>query len=206
MCMEIRDHSLSFFENLNKKSKNFLVWGSLWKIAAHRTDAHSWTFGYLKVAWIGDALSCSMWGYGRWILCYEHMFLLSIWLIYFCFPSIMYHNKWLPFSILVILVSVRLSPIPLSVVLLVHLIGSVIPTDKFDVQWLHCVILKWDLHDFRLGANTKHLAAVAVSRLQGELAKEGREPPTSAFKRSRENIIPEQVTQARSSEMGKGLK
>ncbi|XP_073021851.1 chaperone protein ClpD, chloroplastic-like isoform X2 [Primulina eburnea] len=58
----------------------------------------------------------------------------------------------------------------------------------------------------RLGANANHLAAVAVSRLQGELAKEGREPPTSAFKRSQENIIPEKVTQTRSAEMGKEKK
>ncbi|XP_073269932.1 chaperone protein ClpD, chloroplastic isoform X2 [Primulina huaijiensis] len=58
----------------------------------------------------------------------------------------------------------------------------------------------------RLGANANHLAAVAVSRLQGELAKEGREPPTSAFKRSRENIIPEKVTQTRSAETGKEKK
>ncbi|XP_073053849.1 chaperone protein ClpD, chloroplastic-like [Primulina eburnea] len=55
----------------------------------------------------------------------------------------------------------------------------------------------------RLGANANHLTAVAVSRLQGELAKEGREPPTSAFKRSRENVVPEKVDQARSAETGK---
>ncbi|XP_075520386.1 chaperone protein ClpD, chloroplastic isoform X2 [Primulina tabacum] len=58
----------------------------------------------------------------------------------------------------------------------------------------------------RLGANANHLAAVAVSRLQGELAKEGREPPTSVFKRSQENSIPEKVTQTRSAEMGKEKK
>ena len=33
-----------------------------------------------------------------------------------------------------------------------------------------------DQYDFRLGANVNHLAAVAVSRLQGELAKDGSEP------------------------------
>lgn len=29
---------------------------------------------------------------------------------------------------------------------------------------------------YRLGANVNHLAAMAVTRLQGELAKDGREP------------------------------
>ncbi|KZV22620.1 chaperone protein ClpD, chloroplastic [Dorcoceras hygrometricum] len=87
-----------------------------------------------------------------------------------------------------------------------ELIGFMIPTDDFDVQWLHHVILKSYLNDFRLGANANHLAAVAVSRLQGELAKDGREPATSAFKRSRENVVPEKVTQARSAELGKDKK
>ncbi|KAI3463509.1 hypothetical protein Pfo_020172 [Paulownia fortunei] len=41
----------------------------------------------------------------------------------------------------------------------------------------------------RLGVNVNYLAAVAVSRLQGELAKEGREPATTTFKKSRENIF-----------------
>ncbi|KAL0354930.1 UNVERIFIED_CONTAM: Chaperone protein ClpD, chloroplastic [Sesamum radiatum] len=52
----------------------------------------------------------------------------------------------------------------------------------------------------RLGVNVNHLAAVAVSRLQGELAKEGREPASIAFKRSPENIFPEKITHARSPE------
>ncbi|KAK4436728.1 Chaperone protein ClpD, chloroplastic [Sesamum alatum] len=52
----------------------------------------------------------------------------------------------------------------------------------------------------RLGVNVNHLAAVAVSRLQGELAKEGREPASTAFKRSPENIFPEKVTHARPPE------
>ncbi|KAL2533960.1 Chaperone protein ClpD [Abeliophyllum distichum] len=51
----------------------------------------------------------------------------------------------------------------------------------------------------RLGANVNNLAAVAVSRLQGELAKDGREPP-NALKRSRENSFPEKVTRVRSPE------
>ncbi|KAL0319015.1 UNVERIFIED_CONTAM: Chaperone protein ClpD, chloroplastic [Sesamum angustifolium] len=51
-----------------------------------------------------------------------------------------------------------------------------------------------------LGVNVNHLAAVAVSRLQGELAKEGREPASTAFKRSPESIFPEKVTHARSPE------
>ncbi|KAH6758632.1 Clp ATPase [Perilla frutescens var. frutescens] len=52
----------------------------------------------------------------------------------------------------------------------------------------------------RLGVNVNHLATVAVSRLQGELAKEGREPASTAFKRSQENIFPEKVTHARPPE------
>ncbi|KAI3455190.1 hypothetical protein Pfo_011853 [Paulownia fortunei] len=58
----------------------------------------------------------------------------------------------------------------------------------------------------RLGVNVNHLAAVAVSRLQGELAKEGREPASTAFKRSRENIFPEKVTHARSPEKAREKK
>lgn len=49
-----------------------------------------------------------------------------------------------------------------------------------------------------------HLAAMAVARLQGELAKEGREPASAAFKRSRDNILPEKVTQGRSPEKSRG--
>ncbi|KAG8379623.1 hypothetical protein BUALT_Bualt07G0108000 [Buddleja alternifolia] len=58
----------------------------------------------------------------------------------------------------------------------------------------------------RLGVNVNHLAAVAVSRLQGELAKEGREPASAAFKRSREKIIPEKITHARSPEKAREKK
>ncbi|KAL8480526.1 hypothetical protein ACS0TY_027170 [Phlomoides rotata] len=45
---------------------------------------------------------------------------------------------------------------------------------------------------------------MAVSRLQGKLAKEGREPASAAFKRSRENILPEKVNQVRSPEKSRG--
>lgn len=37
---------------------------------------------------------------------------------------------------------------------------------------------------YRLGANVNHLAAVAVTRLQGELAKDGREPLPSKGEKS----------------------
>nr|GMD38790.1 chaperone protein ClpD, chloroplastic isoform X2 [Ipomoea batatas] len=50
----------------------------------------------------------------------------------------------------------------------------------------------------RLGANANHLAAVAVSRLQGELAKDGREPP--ALKRSRDKSFTGKITIDRSTE------
>lgn len=49
-----------------------------------------------------------------------------------------------------------------------------------------------------------NLATVAVSRLQGELAKEGREPASAALKRLRENIFPEKVTNSKSSERASG--
>ncbi|KAL3835436.1 hypothetical protein ACJIZ3_010172 [Penstemon smallii] len=58
----------------------------------------------------------------------------------------------------------------------------------------------------RLGVNVNHLAAVAVSRLQGELAKEGREPATAAFKRSRENVFPDKITLARAPEKAREKK
>ncbi|KAL8464473.1 hypothetical protein ACS0TY_034120 [Phlomoides rotata] len=58
----------------------------------------------------------------------------------------------------------------------------------------------------RLGVSVNHLAAMAVSRLQGELAKEGREPASAAFKRSRENILPEKVNQVRSPEKSRDKK
>lgn len=56
---------------------------------------------------------------------------------------------------------------------------------------------------FRLGVNANDLATVAVSRLQGELAKDGRDPPTSS-KRMREKSVPGKVTIDRSSEKAKG--
>lgn len=52
--------------------------------------------------------------------------------------------------------------------------------------------------------NVNHLAAEAVSRLQGELAKEGREPSSPALKRSRENVNPEKITHAGPPEKAKG--
>lgn len=57
---------------------------------------------------------------------------------------------------------------------------------------------------FRLGVNVNNLATAAVSRLQGELAKEGREPASTAFKRSRDNIFPEKVAHAKSPERKTG--
>ncbi|KAK4395458.1 Chaperone protein ClpD, chloroplastic [Sesamum angolense] len=62
------------------------------------------------------------------------------------------------------------------------------------------VIFSFECPLLLLWVNVNHLAAVAVSRLQGELAKEGREPASTAFKRSPENIFPEKVTHARSPE------
>ncbi|CAN4088645.1 unnamed protein product [Withania somnifera] len=50
----------------------------------------------------------------------------------------------------------------------------------------------------RLGANVNHLAAEAVSRLQGELAKDGREP--ISLKSSREKSVPGKITIDRSAE------
>ncbi|PHT29298.1 Chaperone protein ClpD, chloroplastic [Capsicum baccatum] len=50
----------------------------------------------------------------------------------------------------------------------------------------------------RLGANVNYLAAEAISRLQGELAKDGREP--ISFKRSREKSFPGKITIDRSAE------
>ncbi|WOG99329.1 hypothetical protein DCAR_0518677 [Daucus carota subsp. sativus] len=54
----------------------------------------------------------------------------------------------------------------------------------------------------RLGVNANDLATVAVSRLQGELAKDGRDPPTPS-KRMREKSVPGKVTIDRSSEKAK---
>ncbi|XP_028115408.1 chaperone protein ClpD, chloroplastic-like isoform X2 [Camellia sinensis] len=51
----------------------------------------------------------------------------------------------------------------------------------------------------RLGANINHLAAVAVSRLQGELAKDGREPPARP-KRAHDKLLPAKGTVVRYSE------
>ncbi|XP_059291601.1 chaperone protein ClpD, chloroplastic isoform X2 [Lycium ferocissimum] len=53
----------------------------------------------------------------------------------------------------------------------------------------------------RLGVNINRLAAEAVSRLQGELAKDGREP--ISFKRSREKSFPGKITIDRSAEKTK---
>ncbi|PIN10003.1 Chaperone HSP104 [Handroanthus impetiginosus] len=58
----------------------------------------------------------------------------------------------------------------------------------------------------RLGVNVNYLAAVAVARLQEELAKEGREPATSTSKRSRESIFLGKVTQARPHEKAREKK
>ncbi|XP_051147660.1 chaperone protein ClpD, chloroplastic [Andrographis paniculata] len=54
----------------------------------------------------------------------------------------------------------------------------------------------------RLGVNVNHLVDEAVSRLQGELAKEGRGPSSTSFKRSRESLSPE-VAHAGSPEKAK---
>ncbi|KAA8542032.1 hypothetical protein F0562_023184 [Nyssa sinensis] len=51
----------------------------------------------------------------------------------------------------------------------------------------------------RLGANVNHLAAVAISRLQGELAKDGREPP-AVLKHKREKSFTGKAALVRSSE------
>ncbi|CAK9163208.1 unnamed protein product [Ilex paraguariensis] len=51
----------------------------------------------------------------------------------------------------------------------------------------------------RLRANVNHLADVAVSRLEGELAKDGREPPT-VFKQTYGKSFPGKATISRSSE------
>ncbi|XP_055825306.1 chaperone protein ClpD, chloroplastic isoform X2 [Solanum dulcamara] len=53
----------------------------------------------------------------------------------------------------------------------------------------------------RLGANVNRLAAEAVSRLQGELAKDGRDP--ISFKRSREKSFTGKITIDRSAEKAK---
>lgn len=57
----------------------------------------------------------------------------------------------------------------------------------------------------RLGANVNNLAAVAISRLQGEMAKDGREPPT-ALKRSHENSLSQKATHSRSLEKSRDKK
>ncbi|KAK4735772.1 hypothetical protein R3W88_010033 [Solanum pinnatisectum] len=56
----------------------------------------------------------------------------------------------------------------------------------------------------RLGANVNRLAGEAVSRLQGELAKDGRDP--ISFKRSREKSFPGKITIDRSAEKAKAEK
>ncbi|GFP84722.1 chaperone protein clpd chloroplastic [Phtheirospermum japonicum] len=55
----------------------------------------------------------------------------------------------------------------------------------------------------RLGVNVNRLAAMAVSRLLGELAKEGREPSSPAFKKSREKLFPEKTTRSKSPELAR---
>ncbi|KAG6388419.1 hypothetical protein SASPL_149845 [Salvia splendens] len=52
----------------------------------------------------------------------------------------------------------------------------------------------------RLGVNVNRLATAAVSRLQGELAKEGREPASTAFRKLQGNIFPEKNNQSKSPE------
>ncbi|KAL6584617.1 hypothetical protein OROMI_003906 [Orobanche minor] len=47
-----------------------------------------------------------------------------------------------------------------------------------------------------LGVNVNHLVAAAVSRLKGELVKEGREPSSPAFRNSRDKLFPEKLTHA----------
>lgn len=56
----------------------------------------------------------------------------------------------------------------------------------------------------RLGVDINRLSAEAVSRLQGELAKDGRDP--ISFKRSREKSFPGKITIDRSAEKGKAEK
>ncbi|KAL3631769.1 hypothetical protein CASFOL_024753 [Castilleja foliolosa] len=58
----------------------------------------------------------------------------------------------------------------------------------------------------RLGVNVNRLAAMAVSRLLGELAKDGREPYSSAFRKSREKLFPEKPTRSKSPEMAREKK
>ncbi|KAJ8634450.1 hypothetical protein MRB53_027786 [Persea americana] len=55
----------------------------------------------------------------------------------------------------------------------------------------------------RLGVNIDHLATVAVSRLQGELAKDGREPP-AVSKKTHEKSSIGKATVAKSSDKQKG--
>ncbi|PIN26706.1 hypothetical protein CDL12_00532 [Handroanthus impetiginosus] len=52
----------------------------------------------------------------------------------------------------------------------------------------------------RLGANVNHLTTAAASRLQGELAKEGREPAPTTSEMLHENTFPGKVTHASSLE------
>ena len=43
-------------------------------------------------------------------------------------------------------------------------------------------VINFCIENLRLGANVNHLADAAVTRLQGELAKDGREPSVSSKK------------------------
>lgn len=58
---------------------------------------------------------------------------------------------------------------------------------------------------FRLGADPDHLAAAAVLRLQGELAKDGREP-MAAPKKSHDKLLSAKANSKKSSQSinGKG--
>lgn len=60
-----------------------------------------------------------------------------------------------------------------------------------------------DQYDFRLGADVNYLAAVAVSRLQGELAKDGSQL-SAAFKGMQGKSFPAKAAIVKSSEKKKG--
>ena len=68
----------------------------------------------------------------------------------------------------------------------------------------HVLSLELDSNGFRLGVNINRLATAAVSRLQGELAKEGREPASTAFKKLQGNIFPEKNNKSKSPERETG--
>lgn len=58
---------------------------------------------------------------------------------------------------------------------------------------------------FRLGASGDHLAAIAVTKLQGELAKDGREPSVES-KGAREKSRSKKAAALKSSERTRGKK